>query len=323
MDSTKLNQFLAALRPELTNVDWAALARKVLIENPQTALRELPGRLQNATDLLSKYNPGGLLPNQPPTPPEVQEQLLGMAMDKGMAFAPMGITAYHGSPYLFRQLDPTKIGTGEGAQAYGSGAGYTAESPQVANSYKLMAGVQLKDKSGNLVDVPQEVEWVAKELAITKGDFQKIEKMLKKHGEDYPWPAAVGMKHLEQWKNLGFSPAEKGYLYKGDIPDEIIPKFLDWDKPIKEQSKEVQSLAKKYGLEMDDLGGDLVGRVGKTPEGSSIMEAAGIRGIKYLDANSRNAKYGSQNFIPFRPEDYKVQEINDIPIEDWISRGLL
>lgn len=92
MDSTKLNQFLAALRPELANVDWAALARRVLVENPQTAMRELPGRLQGATDLLMQYNPGGLVPNQPPTPPEVQQQLLGMAMDKGMAFAPMGMT---------------------------------------------------------------------------------------------------------------------------------------------------------------------------------------------------------------------------------------
>lgn len=92
MDSAKLNQFLAALRPELANVDWAALARRVLVENPQTAMRELPGRLQSATDLLMQYNPGGLVPNQPPTPTEVQQQqLLGMAMDKGMAFAPMGI----------------------------------------------------------------------------------------------------------------------------------------------------------------------------------------------------------------------------------------
>jgi hypothetical protein len=91
VDSATLNQFLRTIRPEFTNVDWAGLARKVLVENPQTALRELPGRLQGATDLLSQYNPGGLLPNQPPTPPEVQERLLGIAMNQGMAFAPMGI----------------------------------------------------------------------------------------------------------------------------------------------------------------------------------------------------------------------------------------
>ena len=85
----------------------------------------------------------------------------------------------------------------------------------------------------------------------------------------------------------------------------------------------MQKLAKQYKLSMDDLGGDLVGTVGKTLEGSKILEKAGIPGIKYFDQNSRNAQYGSQNFIPFRPEDYKIQEINDIPIDEWIRKGLL
>lgn len=276
MDSAKLNQFLAALRPELANVDWAALARRVLVENPQTAMRELPGRLQSATDLLMQYNPGGLVPNQPPTPPEVQERLLGMAMDKGMAFAPMGITAYHGSPYLFRQLDPSKTGENMGRQAYGIGAGYTSEARKIAEAYK------------------------SKEIPL--GNLAKAQ------GKQY--------NSIEELFN-DISPSG-GYLYKGDIPDEILPKFLDFDKPIKEQSKEVQSLAKKYKVDLEDFGGDLLARVGKGREGTQIMENAGIRGIRYIAQEGKSA-----NFIPFRPEDYKVQEINDIPIEDWISRGLL
>ena len=32
-----------------------------------------------------------------------------------------GFTAYHGSPHAFDQFDLSKIGTGEGAQAYGHG----------------------------------------------------------------------------------------------------------------------------------------------------------------------------------------------------------
>ena len=35
--------------------------------------------------------------------------------------APGGIRAYHGSPYDFPAFDISKIGTGEGAQAYGHG----------------------------------------------------------------------------------------------------------------------------------------------------------------------------------------------------------
>lgn len=46
-----------------------------------------------------------------------------------------GIRAYHGSPHDFDRFDLSKIGTGEGAQAYGHGL-YFAENPKVAESYK-------------------------------------------------------------------------------------------------------------------------------------------------------------------------------------------
>ena len=46
---------------------------------------------------------------------------------------PKGIKAYHGSPHDFDKFDLSKIGTGEGAQAYGHGL-YFAESPKVALS---------------------------------------------------------------------------------------------------------------------------------------------------------------------------------------------
>ena len=38
-----------------------------------------------------------------------------------MNFAPVGATVWHGSPHKFDKFDSSKIGTGEGAQAYGHG----------------------------------------------------------------------------------------------------------------------------------------------------------------------------------------------------------
>src|SRR4029453_2036207 len=46
-----------------------------------------------------------------------------------------GIKAYHGSPHDFEQFSLAKIGTGEGAQAYGHGL-YFAEKPEVAKQYR-------------------------------------------------------------------------------------------------------------------------------------------------------------------------------------------
>jgi hypothetical protein len=56
---------------------------------------------------------------------------------------------YHGSPHQFDEFDASKIGTGEGAQAYGRGS-YLAESPGVAESYKKTKGNLYK------VDLPDE-----------------------------------------------------------------------------------------------------------------------------------------------------------------------
>jgi hypothetical protein len=45
------------------------------------------------------------------------------------------IKAYHGSPHDFNAFDLSKIGTGEGAQAYGHGL-YFAENEGTAKSYR-------------------------------------------------------------------------------------------------------------------------------------------------------------------------------------------
>ena len=44
-------------------------------------------------------------------------------------------TVWHGSPHKFDKFDSSKIGTGEGAQAYGHGL-YLAETPAVADGYR-------------------------------------------------------------------------------------------------------------------------------------------------------------------------------------------
>ena len=44
--------------------------------------------------------------------------LLGSAI-AGAEANPQGFIAYHGSPHDFDKFDMSKIGTGEGAQAYG------------------------------------------------------------------------------------------------------------------------------------------------------------------------------------------------------------
>jgi hypothetical protein len=102
--------------------------------------------------------------------------------------------------------------------------------------------------------------------------------------------------------SISFPPDyPQGNLYKVDLPDEQIAKMLDWDKPLSQQSQEIQSIAKNLGLSLDDLGGDLVAAANaKLPKGAEQLRQAGIPGIKYYDAQSRGGQQATtQNFVVF------------------------
>lgn len=372
-----------------------ALKRRLydMITNPADYASMLGGRIQEgATNRESMMNQAFGDPNNPlkVTNPQALAQLTDMIMSGEMGFAPAGITAFHGSPYLFKQFDPMKVGTGEGAQVYGVGAGYTAEARPVAESYREK--LKLKD-----TDIVSYGEVLAKQALEKSGmDKQKAIEILKSGQVDNVKMPDFAAKDVVDSIYPKLKNPE-GYLYKGDIPDENLPKFLDWDKPLSEQSKEVKDALASLphrgdnwtfkdtieSLEaapylrddstMNPTGADIYNMLGSSNmvgnrsqgqfEATKLLDSLGIRGIRYADEGSRG-KYKAQttykgepysdvltfydkkqlddfikekeaegfgvktfpqtsNFVPFRPEDFKIQEINDIPIEDWLSKGLL
>lgn len=85
---------------------------------------------------------------------EIAERLaeFGQGPAPGSPAAQLGMVSFHGSPHKFDAFDLSKVGTGEGAQAYGHGV-YLAENPDVAKSYLPVAD----DSSGLYeVEVPDE-----------------------------------------------------------------------------------------------------------------------------------------------------------------------
>ena len=62
---------------------------------------------------------------------KIEQEAMRVPFEKPKA----GFKAYHGTPYRFEQFDLEKIGTGEGAQAYGYGL-YFAGEPDVARGYR-------------------------------------------------------------------------------------------------------------------------------------------------------------------------------------------
>jgi hypothetical protein len=119
-----------------------------------------------------------------------------------------------------------------------------------------------------------------------------------------------------------------GNLYKVDIPDEYIPNMLDWDKPLKDQTKILESiLSKNSGFtgqtkrEIQELvnknatGGELFELFGKDQkELADELAKLGVPGVRYLDAGSRGVGKGSSNFVVFEPSTVKILEENTKPV---------
>ena len=183
--------------------------------------------------------------------------MAGPAVQDGLG---MGIRAYHGSPHDFDRFSMDKIGTGEGAQAYGHGL-YFAEREGVARSYRdalakdNMSVVGLSDGArkwldGMMAEVPD----------ATLADMEDYARNLYD-----PWDAdspksAISNEIIDALQAGEIPSAPNGRMYEVDInasPDE----FLDWDKPLSEQPEAIQNAIKSTETYKHYLAGNEAGRM--------------------------------------------------------------
>ena len=182
------------------------------------------------------------------------------------------LTVYHGTPHKFEptpdnplgEFTASKIGTGEGAAAYGHGI-YVAENPAVAKDYQFMKQnwfdtdkATYKGKSiQKWYDDAQRQQDVANRLnnkAMIKDANAKLafweNIMTHNHpeqvvntmtSEEYAWPEANKFARTIDTSKFRGIP-DPGNLYTVDLPDEKIDQMLDWDKPLSEQSAYVQKV---------------------------------------------------------------------------------
>jgi hypothetical protein len=265
-------------------------------------------------------------------------ELSGMAPTGGL----LTHTVYHGSPHKFDKFDMSKIGTGEGAQAYGHGL-YMAESPEVAKTYGR--STTPGNRAFNSVRYNgQEFPAGSRDGEMlyditTKGRaevIQNLQNQADRLATINPKESENLLNRIEYAKTIKPDNVQidAGNLYKVDIPDEAIPRMLDWDKPLSEQAPEVQAAAMKIaGPKLQELaqaqqryipgvqpldtmtGEEFIRHLNQGTRGTTegALQQAGIPGIRYLDAASRTPGEGTSNYVLFDDQMPRILEMNGQP----------
>jgi hypothetical protein len=258
------------------------------------------------------------------------------------------LDVYHGTPHTLPptprnplgEFDASKIGTGEGAQAYGYGI-YTAEAPNVARGYANRLGSNLVMVDGKPMDFNDPVHLAASILSDPNNAGLPAKNLASAIRYDpkgiVPFGSESKAEEIAKVLESGNIPKftnQKGNLYKVDLPDEKIATMLDWDKPLSQQSPQVKEALKgiendlpsipdfdlKKWMDADPLAStwhnvlarDLQVEPSKISE---LLANKGVAGIKYLDEMSRGSGKGTRNFVVFPNEEKSmtILERNGMP----------
>lgn len=255
------------------------------------------------------------------------------------------IRAFHGSPHDFDRFDASKIGTGEGAQAYGHGL-YFAGNEDVAQAYRSKLSGTYSQNLADAADLPS--YFAPGNIVSGYGGRDKVLRFVQP--EDRPWDWAVEVVRVDASGQpligerprihrthpramdvdsfFGREPRRPGRTYEVEIgyPEESL---LDWDASLSRQPEAVQAYAGR--------GGSYHGMTGQPGDGRrfwwnrrmSSTEAdaakelleAGIPGIKYYDAGSRRTGAGTRNYVIFPGAEDQIRILRKFAVPGVVGVG--
>lgn len=269
----------------------------------------------------------------PPLSPKtlrVAGQALGFTDEAGDAIRQLSrpIRAYHGSPHNFDRFDASKIGTGEGAQAYGHGL-YFAGSEDTADFYRRNLS-----EDGDAPEKWARDYWAAQAQPDSFGSPEEAYDYLLSYirsirnagpGSSYSPGLKKHYAAAEKWllsQNPYTVPApiRQGHMYEVEIgyPEEAL---LDYDRPfatpggirgaavLRQENPDILTEPMLRALRdgswrFESYAGwqnaaEALARLPKTQSGAQALMEAGVPGIRYLDQGSRAAGEGTRNFVMF------------------------
>lgn len=224
-------------------------------------------------------------------------------------------STYHGTAANFRRFDHRFMGSGEGAQAFGWGT-YLAQRFGIANGYfeadvgrkKRGAARYLTYDGKRIPDDPKTPEDVARfaRAMVAQGMIGNASAVVS----SLPISDDVAAAALEIYKTLdakktgwGRDATPEGNIHIVDV-NFTEDEMLDWFEPISKQSPQVrealEAVFDNYDIgiagynNLDMTGEQMYKRLsgsrglGSDKAASEYLDSLGIKGIKFLDAKSRD-----------------------------------
>jgi hypothetical protein len=225
--------------------------------------------------------------------------------------------AYHGSPHDFDRFSTDKIGTGEGAQAFGWGL-YFAENPAIATgyhralaedpeiqefkvgrfavirggqflSYSPRDNTSLENVKATIIEslLVDENELRAAQASGTLKEF--VFAKIAEYEDGYYDPehdkeliaAVKQFRKSVELSGITFKLGKTtGGVYQVDIPDEVVARMLLWDKPLSEQPQAVRDAIASLGVLPNMSGQNLLDM---DPDGETIYRALSRSLAKPID----------------------------------------
>jgi hypothetical protein len=315
------NMVSSMLSPEGGGNPYAESIRNLIGKpNPAYGSEDIANRLGIGGEGLA-YNLGAV------AGPGMVKHLMSPAM--------LEMMAYHGSPYKFEptaknplgEFDLSKIGTGEGAQAYGHGA-YLGGARGTGETYAKQLGgynftpstPEAQKKLDEIYNLGSGSAQTAKEIIVDAKSPQTAAKNLRDWSQSVPEGPNKRFYEViaDMVENGEIGVQSSGHLYTVDLPDEHVANMLDWDKPIRDQPMNVRKMLYNTPFGMNNYTGEglykeLMRAASEGARGPNAMASAakqasdrlkeiGIPGVKYSDSMSRGGTGETQNFVVFDPD---------------------
>ncbi len=260
----------------------------------------------------------------------MEEAILGFA-PKGQEFLVDefgGLKLYHGSPHDFDKFSMDKIGTGEGAQAYGHGL-YFAESEGVAKSYRDVLSGDVSTIGAMAVNTTRNPEdairaWEAASQGLPQDVRDAVALKLGRRLNAREILDDLDIDFYGQYNDevAAILRSHPGRLYEVEVnanPED----FLDWDAPLSAQPEKVQQhfgYIKKPTAEEEMAALELAKR--ETPSGMISDHPAIVEAYRRLDgANAAEREFQYARNALQRPEAVQPLREAGIPGIKYLDAG--